>query len=93
MVVGSSSVAVTKIFQLSFYPCCIKIWNSLDPNLQNIDSYKEFKCKLSPFTKIKSNSVFSVHDVYVIKTLSRLRYKFSHLNEGKVRHGFKDGTN
>ena len=93
MFVGSSSVAVTKIFQLSFYPCCIKIWNSLDPNLQNIDSYKEFKCKLSLFIKIKSNSIFSVHDVYGIKTLSRLRLKFSHLNEDKVRHGFKDGTN
>ena len=49
--------------------------------MQNIDSYKEFKSKIS----------FSVHDV--VKLLSRLRPKFSHLNEHKIRHGFKDGPN
>ena len=58
-----------------------------------IDSCKEFKSKTSPFIKIKSNSIFSVHDVYGVKLLSRLRLNFSHLNEHKVRHGFKDGTN
>ena len=46
-----------------------------------------------PFIKIKSNSIFSVHKVYGVKLLSRLRLKFSHLNEYKVRDGFKDGTN
>ena len=40
---------------------------------QYIDSYKEFKGKISPFMKIKSNSVFSVYDVYGVKLLSRLR--------------------
>ena len=61
--------------------------------MQNIDSYKKFKGKISPFIKIKLNSVFSVHDVYDVKLLSRLRLSFSHLNEHKVRHGFKDRTN
>ena len=37
----------TKVFQSLFFPCCIKIWNSLDSDLQNIDSYKEFKGKIS----------------------------------------------
>ena len=59
----------------------------------NIDSCKEFKSKISPSIKIKSNSIFSVHDVYGVKLLSRLRLNFSHLNEHKVRHSFKDGTN
>ena len=40
--------------------------------MQNIDSYKKFKGKISPFIKIKLNSVFSVHDVYDVKLLSRL---------------------
>ena len=31
--------------------------------------------------------------MYGVKLLSRLRLDFSHLNEHKVRHGFKDGTN
>ena len=84
----------TKVFQSSCFPYCIKIWNGLETDLQNIDSYKEFKSKKkSLFIKIKSSSIFSVHDVYGVKLLSRLRLDFSHLNEHKVRHGFKDGTN
>ena len=30
--------------------------------------------------------------MYGVKLLSRLKLNFSHLNEHKVRHGFKDGT-
>ena len=63
------------------------------PDLRNKDSCKEFKNKASPFIKINTNSISSVHDVYGVKLLSRLRLNFSHLNEHKVRHGFKDGTN
>ena len=64
-----------------------------DPDLQNIDSYKEFKGEISLFVKIKLNSVFSVQNVCGVKLLSRLRLIFSHLNEHKVCHDFKDGTN
>ena len=87
------SICRTKVFQPSIFPCCIKIWNGLDPDLKNMNSNKEFKCKISPFIKIKTNSIFSVHDVYGVKLLSRLRLNFSHLNEHKFRHGFKDKTN
>ena len=83
----------TKIFQSSFFPYCMKIWNGLDSVLENIDSYKASKSKISPFIKIKSNSIFSAHDVYGVKLLSRLRLNFRHLNVHKVWHGFKDGTN
>ena len=86
-------ICKTKVFQSLFFLYCIKIWNGYDPDLQNIDSCKEFKNKASPFIKINSNSIFSVHDVYGVKLLSRLRLNFSHINEHKVRHGFKDGTN
>ena len=41
--------------------------------------------------KIKSNSIFSVHNEYDIKFLSRLRLNFS-INEHKVCHDFEDGT-
>ena len=33
-----------------------------------------------------------MHDVYAVKRLSRLRLNFSHLNEFKVGHEFKDET-
>ena len=81
----------TKVFQSSFFPYCIKIWNGLDPDLQNIDSYKEFKSKISPFIKIKSNSIFSVHDVYGVKLLSRLRRNLNNLNEHKFDMVLKMG--
>ena len=55
-----------------------------DPDLQNIDSYKEFKDEISLFVKIKLNSVISVQNVRGVKLLTRLRLIFSHLNEHKV---------
>ena len=41
---------------------------------------------------IKSNErlLFSIHDPQGVKLLSRLRLKFSHLNEHKFRHNFKE---
>ena len=66
-----------KVYQLSFFPYCIQIWNGLDLDLQNTDSYKQFKSKILPFTTIKSNSIFSVHEAYGVKL------NFSHLNEHK----------
>ena len=41
----------TKIYQWSHFSYCIKIWNGLDPDIQDKDSYKEL------------NSVFSAHDL------------------------------
>ena len=46
-----------------------------------------------PFIKIKLNSIFSVHCVYGVKLLPRLRLTFRRLNKHKVWHGFKDVTN
>ena len=37
--------------------------------------------------------LFSVHDRYGAKLLTRLILKFSHLNEQKFRHGFHDTIN
>ena len=54
-------------------------------------SYKVIKSKILPFIKMKSNSIFSVHDVYGVKLLSRLRLNVRHLNEHKFDN--QDGTN
>ena len=83
----------TKVFQSSFFPCCIKIWTGLDSDLQNLDSNKKLKSKTLPFIEIKSTSIFSVSKVYGVKLLSTLRLNFSILSQHKVRHGFKDATN
>ena len=41
----------------------------------------------------KENPLFSVHDSLAVKLITRLRLEFSHLNELKFRHGFKDTLN
>ena len=81
----------TKVFQSSFFTYCIKIWNGLDNDLRNMASYKVIKSKILLFIKMKSNSIFSVHDVYGVKLLSRLRLNVRHLNEHKFDN--QDGTN
>ena len=53
----------TKIFSY-----CIKIWNGFDSDMQGIDQYR---VKITPFIEIKSNSVFSVNNVYGAKRRSK----------------------
>ena len=43
---------------------------------------------LKDFLNLKQKSFFAIHDPAGVKLLSRL--KFSHLNEHKFRHNFKD---
>ena len=43
---------------------------------------------LKDFLSLKQKSFFAIHDPAGVKLLSRL--KFSHLNEHKFRHNFKD---
>ena len=41
----------------------------------------------------KENSIFSIYDPFCVKLLTGLRPQFSHLNEHKFRHGFRDTIN
>ena len=45
---------------------------------------------LKDFFSLKQKPLFVVHDPAGVKLLSRLRLKFSHLNEHKFHHNFKD---
>ena len=45
---------------------------------------------LKDFFNLKQKSLFAMHDPPGIKLFSRQRLKFSHLNEHKFRHDFKD---
>ena len=48
---------------------------------------------LKDFFNLKEKSLFAIHDRAGIKLLSRLRLKFSHLNEHKFRLNVKDALN
>ena len=53
-------------------------------------SVNKFKETIISFLRPKENCVFAIHDTKGLKLLTRLRLNFSHLNEHKFRHGFKD---
>ena len=80
----------TESFKHSFFPYCIKEWNKLDNIIRKAESLGKFKSLLLSFIRVKSRSVFSIHDPIGIKLLTRLRLGFSHLNEHKFRHNFRD---
>ena len=55
--------------------------------------YVVFKSKLLSFIRPSKRSIFNVNDPEGVKYLTRLRLRFSHLNEHKFRHGFLDTLN
>ena len=87
------SKARTKAFENSFFPYCIKEWLKLSDEIQSIESSKQFKKTILDFIRPKENSVYAVHDISGLKLITRLRLNFSHLNEPKFRHNFKDTIN
>ena len=50
----------------------------------------KFREIIFSFVRPKENSVFAIHDTKGLKLLTRLKLNFSHLNEHKFRHGFRD---
>ena len=85
------SLSRTKSFKNTFFPYCINEWNNLTVEIRNSKSVSAFK-KLIKCEK-KENSIFSIYDPLGVKLLTRLRLQFSHLNEHKFRHGFRDTIN
>ena len=45
---------------------------------------------LKNFFSLNQRSLFSIHDPVGVKMLTRLQLQFSHLNEHKFHHNFKD---
>ena len=80
----------TKSFGNSFFPYCIKEWNKLGTKIKNLPSLSTFKKALLVFCKTEENSLFNVHNPIGVKYLNRLRLNFSHLNEHKFHHNFRD---
>ena len=83
----------TESFEHLFVPYFIMKWNKYDNRIRKAESLVKFKSLLLNFIKVKSRSVFSIHDPTGIKFLNRLRLGFSHLNEHKFRDDFRDTVN
>ena len=80
----------TKAFNSSFYPYSFKEWCALSEKIRNIVSVNKFREIILSFIRHNENSVFAIQDTKGLKLLKRLTLNFSHLNEHKFRHGFRD---
>ena len=56
-------------------------------------SYTAFKDALLSFIRPKHVDTFGIHNPTGMQLLTRLRLGFSHLNEHKFRHSFRDFPN
>ena len=83
----------TDCFKYSFFSNSLPEWSQLAPEIQNSESTVVFKNKLLSFIRPSKRSIFNVNDPEGVKYLTRLRLRFSHLNEHKFRHGFLDALN
>ena len=85
------SLSRTNSFKNTIFPYCINKWNNLTVEIRNSKSVGAFKKLIT--CENKENSIFSIYDPLDVKLLTRLRLKFSHLNEHKFGHGFGDTIN
>ena len=76
-------------FRQSFFPVCVNEWYKLDSSPIEAKSIKHFKSMFKEFFNVKQRSLFAIHDPVGVELLTRLRLKFSHLNEHAFRHNFK----
>ena len=83
----------TNFFSNSFFPYTLNEWNKLDEGIRTTSSFLTFRKNLLNFIRPSGNSIFDINDALGIKLLTRLRLGFSHLNEHKFRHNFRDSIN
>ena len=60
----------------------------IDDETKNSKSISEFKRKLLAMIRPNKNSIYGINDIVGIRHLSKLRLKFSGLNEHRFRHNF-----
>ena len=80
----------TKLFSNTFFPYSINEFKKLNENLRNENHIYEFKNYLIKFMKVKENSAFSISDLLGLKLLTSLGLNFSHINEHKFMHNFRN---
>ena len=71
----------TNYFKNSFFPFCVKEWNSLSFEIRNAVSIGAFKHSLLKFIRPTPANTYNINDFDGLKLLSRLRIGLSHLRE------------
>ena len=65
----------------------------LSDEIRSIESSKQFKKTIVDFIMPKENCIDAIHDISGLKLLTSQRLNFSHLNEHKFWHSYKDTIN
>ena len=79
----------TESFKSSLFPSTMVEWNKLDSKTQNLSS-SAFKEHLIKGIRPPSNAVFNIYNPIGLKYITRLRLRFSHLNEHRFNHNFEN---
>ena len=87
------SIAELIISNILFFQILYLNGHNLHLKYKTQESIVVFKSKLLSFIRPSKRSIFNVNDPEGVKYLTRLRLRFSHLNEHKFRHGFLDTLN
>ena len=78
----------TERYQNSFFPFCIKNWNSLDESIRSLPSISCFKTHLLNFVRPPGYSFFGIRDRIGSKQISQIRVGFSDLRDHRCNHKF-----
>ena len=69
----------TETFHNSFFPCAIRLWNSLEPSVRNAETVSAFKCKLNKNKRVR-NPYYSFGLRKINTILASFRMGCSQLN-------------
>jgi len=78
----------TDRYDNSFFPYCIKNWNSLDNNIKSLPTLNQFKKNICAFIRTKGNTFYTIRDKVGAKLLTKIRVNFSDLRDHRFNHNF-----
>ena len=81
-------ISRTVRFSNTYFNNAIHEWNLLDDEIKNSKSISEFKRRVLEIIRPVRHSTYNISDINGVRHLSRIRLKFSALNEHKFRHKF-----
>ena len=82
--------ARTERFESSFYPNCLKEWESLASEIRELPTVSSSKNRLSSLIRPTQKPIYGIYDPKGIAILTQLRVGLSKLNSHKFNHNFRD---
>ena len=75
-------------YENSFFPYCIREWNTLDDELKSLPTLQSFKKHLVTFIRLNERSFYGIMDNVGIKLLTKSCVEFSDLRDHRFSHNF-----